>query len=185
MVKNEKEHRKKKPARQAFQEPPSEPSLKIPTFKRCPWPKGFMLTGTTLCYGHGLAEPSSMGRPASRMCFRLSNTSENIGPLIRKRCLCLGSLGAAIALGAAAEDNRRHIAGVIADWVRRIRCPVLFIHGKADWHVLPEHSIRLFGAIPSRKDLWLVEGVGHTQAFFRHAHECVRRVNEFLEHPRG
>jgi uncharacterized protein len=140
------------------------------------------------------------------------------------------SLGAAIALGAAAQDNKRHIAGVIADspysdlksaafhyvtafgyipkliawptafvmfqvaevvhhiqfkrcnpidWVWRIRCPVLLIHGKADWRVPPRHSVRLFAAISSRKDFWLVEGVGHTQAFVRHPHEYARRVNQF------
>ena len=141
------------------------------------------------------------------------------------------SLGAAIALGAAAEDNQQQIAAVIADspycdlqsaalhyvtafgyipklvaWptafvmfrvaeaahhiqfkgcnpidsVRRIRCPVLLIHGKADWRVPPEHSARLFHAITSRKDFWLVEDAVHTQAFIRHAHEYVQRVNEFV-----
>jgi dipeptidyl aminopeptidase/acylaminoacyl peptidase len=148
-----------------------------------------------------------------------------------KKILVFGlSLGAAIALGAAAEDNKRQIAAVIADspysdlqsvalhyltafgyipklvawpaafvtfrvaeavhhvqfkscnpidWARRIQCPVLLIHGKDDSRVLPEHSARLFDAIPSRKDLWLVESAGHTQAFVRHPHEYVRRVKEF------
>ena len=140
------------------------------------------------------------------------------------------SLGAAIALGAAAQDEKRQIAVVIADspysdlqsvalhyvtafgcipkllawpsafvmfvvaravhhvefkrcnpreWVKRIQCPVLLIHGKNDWRVPPDHSICLFNMIPSRKDLWLVEGTGHTQAFFRCSHDYVRRVNGF------
>jgi dipeptidyl aminopeptidase/acylaminoacyl peptidase len=141
------------------------------------------------------------------------------------------SLGAAIALGAAAEDKKQQITGVIADspycdlksaalhyvtafghipklvawptafvmfrvaeavhhvqlkscnpidWVRGIRCPVLLIHGKADWRVPPEHSVRLFEAITSRKDFWLVEDAGHTQAFIRHGHEYAGRVNQFF-----
>jgi uncharacterized protein len=71
------------------------------------------------------------------------------------------------------------------DWAQRIRCPVLLIHGKNDWRVLPEHSVRLFQAITSRKDLWLVEGAGHTQAFARHLHEYVRRVKEFVDYMKG
>ena len=140
------------------------------------------------------------------------------------------SLGAAMALGAAAEDSKRQITGVIADspysdlksvalhyltafgcipkiiawptafvmfqaaeavhhvqfnrcnpidWAGQIQCPVLLIHGKNDWRVLPEHSTRLFNTITSRKDFWLVEGAGHTEAFVRHPHEYVRRVNQF------
>jgi dipeptidyl aminopeptidase/acylaminoacyl peptidase len=140
------------------------------------------------------------------------------------------SLGAAMALGAAAADGGRQITGVIADssygslkraafryvsgfgiipqiatwpaafvmfrvaelvhdldfktcnpaeWARQIRCPVLLIHGKNDWRVPAQESSQIFQAITSLKDLWLVEGVGHTQAFLREPHEYVRRVMQF------
>jgi dipeptidyl aminopeptidase/acylaminoacyl peptidase len=140
------------------------------------------------------------------------------------------SLGAAMALGAAAEDRNGYISGVIADspysnlksaalryltafgwipkplawpaafvmfqvaeaahhihfkrcnpidWAKRIRCPVLLTHGRNDGRVLPEHSVCLFGAVTSPKELWLVDGAGHTEAFVSHPHEYVRRVNQF------
>lgn len=142
------------------------------------------------------------------------------------------SLGAAMALGAAAEDDQRSIAAVIADspygnlttaalryvtafgcipkfvawptalvmlgvakrahriefkhcnpvdWARRIRCPVLLIHGAADWRIPPDESRCIFDQIASRKDLWLVEGAGHTQAFARNPHEYVRRLKNHFE----
>ena len=149
----------------------------------------------------------------------------------RDKIFVLGlSLGAAIALGAAAQDEKRQIAAVIADspysdlksvalhyvtvfgcipkllawpsafvmfrvakavhhvevkscnpsdWARRIQCPVLLIHGKNDWRIPPEHSVCLFNTIASRKDLWIVEGTGHTEAFFHRPHDYLRRVNEF------
>src|SRR5207237_9490130 len=46
------------------------------------------------------------------------------------------SLGAAIAIGAAAEDSRRHIAGLIAD------------SAYSDLRKIAFHYIRAFGCIP-------------------------------------
>lgn len=141
------------------------------------------------------------------------------------------SHGAALALGAAAEDAAGHIAGVSADsayanlttaafryvtafgwipkfvawptafamfrvanlvhhiefkhcnpaeWAKRIECPVLLIHGTADWRIPPAESVCIFDQIQSRKDLWLVQGAGHTKAFARNPHEYVRRVKQHL-----
>jgi pimeloyl-ACP methyl ester carboxylesterase len=120
------------------------------------------------------------------------------------------SLGAAVALQAAAEDGR--IAGVVSvatfssleriarDWVgrkatdgqigeafalaerearfrveevspvaaaARIRVPVLLVHGAADSETRPEHSRRVYDALPGEKRLELVEGAAHDDALAR------------------
>jgi dipeptidyl aminopeptidase/acylaminoacyl peptidase len=146
------------------------------------------------------------------------------------------SLGAAMALGAAAADDGRHIAAVVADssygnlkaaafryvtafghipkivawptafvmlkiaetvhhiefescnpseWARRIRCPVLLIHGREDWRVPWQESACIFEATSSPKELWLVENAGHTQSFYREPHEYVRRVIQFTTFTTG
>jgi len=47
---------------------------------------------------------------------------------------------------------------------RTIRAPVLLIHGSIDHETPPEHSRRVFGALPGPKRLILVPGAGHNQS---------------------
>jgi uncharacterized protein len=53
-----------------------------------------------------------------------------------------------------------------ADWAHRITCPVFLIHGKSDKTIPFEHSEQIFQRLNIYKELWLVEGTGHTEAFF-------------------
>ena len=125
------------------------------------------------------------------------------GPII----LVGTSLGAAVALQAAAEDTR--ITGVVAAEVfsdlvtvvrerapfvftpglirramdlaqergrfqfdavspvvaaRKVNVPVLLIHGAEDIDTSPEHSRRVFAALPGNKRLMIVEGARHNES---------------------
>jgi pimeloyl-ACP methyl ester carboxylesterase len=47
---------------------------------------------------------------------------------------------------------------------RRIQVPVLLIHGAADVDTLPDHSRRVFAALPGKKRLILVPGAAHNES---------------------
>ncbi len=128
------------------------------------------------------------------------------GPVV----LLGASLGAAVALQAAAEDDRiTAIVGVdvfsdlrtvarerapfllsdrmierafaiagtrgrfdiaaidIVAAARRVRQPVLLIHGADDDATRPEHSQRVYDALGGRKELMIVAGARHNQALSR------------------
>ena len=67
-----------------------------------------------------------------------------------------------------------------ADWAHGVTCPVLLIHGKSDKTIPYEHSEQILQRLDTYKELWLVEGTSHTQAFSRSPAEYVRRVADFL-----
>lgn len=141
------------------------------------------------------------------------------------------SLGAAMAIGAAAADGECRISGVVADspyadfqrtafrymrlfgwipsfmvwpaakvafltggwasgadldrlnprdWAASVRAPTLLIHGTKDWRITPDNSREILARIPVRKELWMVEGAGHTGAFAKDEEGYTRRVVDFL-----
>lgn len=51
-----------------------------------------------------------------------------------------------------------------ADAARRIRVPVLLIHGARDAQTRPEHSQRVYDALTGPKRLILVDGAGHNHS---------------------
>jgi len=60
--------------------------------------------------------------------------------------------------------------------------PILLMHGTADQRIPYEHSERLLAAsAPGTADLWLVEGVGHTRAFYQYTDQYVARVIQFFD----
>src|SRR5215471_3403784 len=142
------------------------------------------------------------------------------------------SLGAAIAIGAAAADNDHDIRGIVADssyanlkavasrymtvfgaipaavvwaarsvtfatakamhgidfdsrnpadWAQTVTCPVFLIHGRSDKTIPFEHSEQIFQRLTMYKELWLVEGTGHTETFSRSPAEYVSRAADFLD----
>lgn len=59
--------------------------------------------------------------------------------------------------------------------------PKLFIHGTADAVVPYSHSIRMHEVAAEPKDLLILEGVGHIEAFIsRHAITYQERIREFI-----
>jgi fermentation-respiration switch protein FrsA (DUF1100 family) len=58
--------------------------------------------------------------------------------------------------------------------------PLLIIHGAQDMSVYPAHAQRLWAATHGYGELWLLEGVSHTEAFYTQPAEYVRRVSEFF-----
>jgi len=67
-----------------------------------------------------------------------------------------------------------------ADWARGVTCPVFLIHGKSDKSIPHKHSEQILERLNTDKELWLVEGTGHTKAFSRSPAEYVHRVLGFL-----
>jgi dipeptidyl aminopeptidase/acylaminoacyl peptidase len=49
-----------------------------------------------------------------------------------------------------------------SEWATRIACPILLIHGKSDKAIPYTHSIEILERLRFDKELWLVEGAGHT-----------------------
>jgi len=62
-----------------------------------------------------------------------------------------------------------------------LHCPVLVISGSADRHTPLAETRRIFGATPSPKELWIVDGAAHVDlhAFTPAAYET--KVAEFLK----
>jgi uncharacterized protein len=59
--------------------------------------------------------------------------------------------------------------------------PLLMIHGGADTYIKPEMARALFNRAGGTKELWVVEGAKHNQAFHTANGEYQRRVLEFFE----
>lgn len=59
--------------------------------------------------------------------------------------------------------------------------PILLIHGSDDAQVPVSHARRLFAAAGEPKELWIVEGGGHSDAYNRAPAEFRRRVVDFLD----
>jgi alpha-beta hydrolase superfamily lysophospholipase len=59
------------------------------------------------------------------------------------------------------ECGLRVDAGSPVSAARRIRCPVLLVHGTADTDTPPSHSQRILAALSGRKRLILEPGLGH------------------------
>jgi fermentation-respiration switch protein FrsA (DUF1100 family) len=60
-------------------------------------------------------------------------------------------------------------------------CATLFIHGLLDETCDAENSLRLYGAAGDPKELWLLEGAGHCDAYFADREAYCERVAAFFE----
>ena len=64
--------------------------------------------------------------------------------------------------------------------VKKVDCPLLFIHGAQDAMVAPSNSERLYEAAEVEKDLWLVPEARHAQGYNTRPTEYVDRVVDFF-----
>lgn len=62
-----------------------------------------------------------------------------------------------------------------------IKCPVLQIHGKNDHLVSYKRALRVFDAVKSTKELWLVESAGHTRCHEIAGPKYLDEISKFLE----
>lgn len=69
--------------------------------------------------------------------------------------------------------------------VEQISAACMFIHGELDKVTAPEDSISLYKAAKSPKELWLVEGAGHVEAYFQDRQEYSGRVAKFFDEHLG
>lgn len=53
-----------------------------------------------------------------------------------------------------------------SEHIKKIKIPVLFLHGSKDRTVPANHSWQLFDVANKPKEMWVVSGAFHTQAFF-------------------
>lgn len=70
---------------------------------------------------------------------------------------------------AIAEERGRFRVGAVSPEMaaRSIRVPVLLIHGERDAETPPNHSRRVFDALPGLKQLLFVTGAGHNQSLHK------------------
>lgn len=59
--------------------------------------------------------------------------------------------------------------------IGKVRCPILFIHGKNDWVTGYKHSIRLYERAAGHKQLHIIEHGSHSEYLMR------KTQNEFIE----
>ena len=77
-------------------------------------------------------------------------------------------------------------AGVSADVLQpiqrvgKIPAPKLFVAGAEDRYTTVEESRRIFDAAADPKELWIVEGVGHIDAYYAKQEEYEQRVLSFF-----
>ena len=65
--------------------------------------------------------------------------------------------------------------------VARLDYPVLLVHGTADERIPVDSSVRIHLASHPDSSLWLVDGVGHTDAFDERPDEYVEKVVSYFE----
>ncbi len=64
--------------------------------------------------------------------------------------------------------------------LRRVRCPVMVIHGDRDELIPVEEGLALYEAAPEPKELYLVKGAGHNDVSMVAGPEYTRRITSFL-----
>ena len=64
--------------------------------------------------------------------------------------------------------------------VSELDYPVLIIHGEDDTRVSVDHAIRVYTASHADSELWLLEGLGHADAFGAYPEEYARRVSAYF-----
>jgi len=89
-------------------------------------------------------------------------------------------------IGTAAMNkcaSRRHVRFLSVERaVRRLRQPLLMIHGGADAYIKPEMARTIFGIAGSKlKQLWLVPKAKHNQALNTDGDQYHRRLVEFFD----
>jgi fermentation-respiration switch protein FrsA (DUF1100 family) len=65
--------------------------------------------------------------------------------------------------------------------VKKSKFPLFIIHGDQDELVPTEMGTEIYDAATSEKDLWIVKGAGHTEAYTVAEEEYKKRLQNFLD----
>lgn len=72
------------------------------------------------------------------------------------------------------------------DSIRKVRIPVMFVHGTKDWLIKPWHSQALYDAAPGQKKIISIEGGPHAEyLLLKHADEFFRAVTGWFAETMG
>jgi fermentation-respiration switch protein FrsA (DUF1100 family) len=66
------------------------------------------------------------------------------------------------------------------DFISRCKRPMLFIHGNNDTYVPTQMAQKLYDLKPEPKELWIVDGAGHDEAFKVSPENYRNHIREFL-----
>jgi pimeloyl-ACP methyl ester carboxylesterase len=70
-----------------------------------------------------------------------------------------------------------------SDWAASVRVPALLIRGENDRRVNPDSSAKIFANLGPDKELWVVRGAGHTDAFYKDRTAYMDHAQAFLAGP--
>ena len=89
-------------------------------------------------------------------------------------------------LGTKLAERRLGVRFVsLVPALRRLRTPILFLHGEADSYVASDQARLLYDAADGRKELWIVPEADHNQAVDVAPAEYRRRVVSFFRTAMG
>jgi uncharacterized protein len=122
-----------------------------------------VLLGTSLGAAVALQEAADDGRVAGVVAAEVFSDLRTVA---RERAPWFLTEAIIQRAFAIAEDRGRFRVDEVSpvDAARRIRVPVLLVHGAQDVDTPPDHSRRVLAALAGPKDLVLVEGAGHNQS---------------------
>lgn len=122
-----------------------------------------VLLGTSLGAAVALQEAAADTRVAGVVA---AETFSDLRTVARERAPWFLPAPAVWRAFAIAESRGGFRADAVSpvDAARRIRVPVLLVHGARDVDTPPDHSRRVLAALAGPKELFLVEGAGHNQS---------------------
>ena len=89
-------------------------------------------------------------------------------------------------LAAKLAEHRMAVrCPAIVPALRRLRIPILFVHGEKDGYIGTDQAKMLFGMAGGRKELWVVPGADHNEAVDVAPAEYSQRVVHFFQAAMG
>ena len=69
----------------------------------------------------------------------------------------------------------------VVEYVKYIKCPVLYIHGAVDKEITPLNSYQLYENTQSEKELYIVLGAGHAESVMVETENYMKKVKSFIK----
>lgn len=69
----------------------------------------------------------------------------------------------------------------VVEYVKYIKCPVLYIHGAVDKEITPINSYELYENTHSEKELYIVLGAGHAESVMVETENYMKKVKNFIK----